>query len=346
MRNFTFFCAVLFLANSAFAKKVGVSWANFMEARWKTDESALVHYLKKGKHEYVSRDAQASSKKQLEDLKHLVEVEKVDALIVLTSDAAVVKSKMEEYAKKIPVILYDRTMGMEGVFFVSFDNYEVGVIQAQGVVEALKKDFFDKGKTARVVMMKGNPEDGNSEVIYRGHMDTIKPYIDKGLIKIVGTSDSPGWSPENARKNFAKVMKSIDNKVDAVIASNDGTAGGIITELEKAGLAGKVPISGQDSDHAALNRIARGIQTVTVFKDARVLGGMTGIVVDKLVTGKKVEHKKFKKRKIGGTTMMDSILLKPMMITQSNLKMLIDKKWISKSVLCKGVKSGSIDVCK
>jgi hypothetical protein len=99
-------------------------------------------------------------------------------------------------------------------------------------------------------------------------MEVLKEAIDAGKIKNVGEAYTDGWKPENAQKNMEQFLTANDNKVDAVVASNDGTAGGAIAALAAQGLAGSVPVSGQDGDHAALNRIALGTQTVSVWKDA------------------------------------------------------------------------------
>lgn len=100
-------------------------------------------------------------------------------------------------------------------------------------------------------------------------MEVLKDAIDSGKIKNVGEAYTDGWLPANAQKNMEQFLTANDNKVDAVVAANDGTAGGVVAALTAQGLAGSVPVSGQDGDHAALNRIALGTQTVSVWKDAR-----------------------------------------------------------------------------
>ena len=101
---------------------------------------------------------------------------------------------------------------------------------------------------------------------------TVRAAIDKGDIKVAGNQYTDGWLPANAQRNMEQILTATNNKVDAVVASNDGTAGGAVAAHAAQGLAGKVPVSGQDADRAALNRVARGQQTVSVWKDARELG--------------------------------------------------------------------------
>jgi D-xylose transport system substrate-binding protein len=137
-----------------------------------------------------------------------------------------------------------------------------------------------------------------------------------------------------------------DNKVDAVVAANDGTAGGVVAALTAQGLAGTVPVSGQDGDHAALNRIALGTQTVSVWKDARELGKNAAEIASQLADGKKTGDiggaKDFTTP--GGNT-VKSLFLTPVAITKDNLNVVIDAGWIKKEEVCTGVAAGTIAVC-
>jgi D-xylose transport system substrate-binding protein len=179
-------------------------------------------------------------------------------------------------------------------------------------------------------------------------MEVLKPAIDAGKIKNVGEAYTDGWLPENAQRNMEQFLTANNNKVDAVVAANDGTAGGAIAALDAQGLAGSVPVSGQDADKAALNRVALGTQTVSVWKDSRELGKRAAEIALDLAGGKALD-------KIDGVTTfdggpkhvkMESVFLKPLPITKENLKVVIDAGWISKAEACQGVKAGSLDACK
>jgi D-xylose transport system substrate-binding protein len=158
--------------------------------------------------------------------------------------------------------------------------------------------------------------------------------IKKGDIKIVGEEYTEGWKPENAQKNMEQILTRNQNKVDAVVASNDGTAGGVVAALSGRGIKG-VPVSGQDGDHAALNRIALGTQTVSVWKDARELGREAATAAVDLAAGKKVA---------GAVTWsegqkkvpMNSKFLTPIAITAANLDVVIKAGWIKKDEVCRG----------
>ena len=112
--------------------------------------------------------------------------------------------------------------------------------------------------------------------------------MDAGKIKNVGESYTDGWKPDNAQKNMEQILTKNNNKVDAVVCENDGMAGGVVAALSAQGMAGSVPVSGQDGDHAAINRIALGTQTVSIWKDARDLGKTAGDAAVDLGDGKKM----------------------------------------------------------
>jgi D-xylose transport system substrate-binding protein len=178
-------------------------------------------------------------------------------------------------------------------------------------------------------------------------MEVLKDAIDSGKIKKVGEAYTDGWLPANAQKNMEQFLTTNNNKVDAVVASNDGTAGGAIAALAAQGLAGSVPVSGQDGDHAALNRIALGTQTVSVWKDARELGKNAAKIAAMLADGKKMTEIPGVVKFDGGPkhVEMNSIFLKPVPITKDNLDVVIDAGWIKKDEVCQGVKPGTVKVC-
>ncbi len=316
---------------------VGVSWSNFQEERWKTDEKAIKDQLAKLGGSYVSADAAGSPEKQLADVDGLI-AKGAKVLIVLAMDKdAIVPALAKAKAKGIPVVAYDRLIEAPGVFYITFDNKEVGRMTARAV-QAVKP----KGNYA---FIKGSPTDPNANFLREGQQEVLADAIKKGDIKIVGDEYTEGWKPENAQKNMEQILTKNQNKVDAVVASNDGMAGGVVAALSARGLKG-VPVSGQDGDHGAINRVALGTQTVTVWKDSRDLGREAASVAVALAGGKKVEgavvwdggEKKVK---------MDSMFLKPTPITKDNLDVVIKGGWIAKDAACKGVDAATAPaVCK
>jgi len=316
---------------------VGVSWSNFQEERWKTDEAAIKAELSKLGARYVSADAGGSPEKQIADVDGLI-TKGATVLIILAMDKdAILPALAKAKAKNLPVVAYDRLIEQPGVFYITFDNKEVGREQARGVFKVRPKGNY--------VFIKGSPTDPNANFLREGQGEVLADAIKKGDIRIVGEEYTDGWKPENAQKNMEQILTKNGGKVDAVVASNDGTAGGVIAALSARGIKG-VPVSGQDGDHAALNRVALGTQTVSVWKDARVLGREAADAAVALASGKKVD---------GAVTWADgekkvalqSKFLKPVAITKDNLDIVIKAGWIGKDEVCKGTaKESAPAACK
>ena len=268
------------VAAEAKDKTVGVSWSNFQEERWKTDEAAIKAAVAAAGDKYISADAQSSAQKQLADIESLIS-QGANVLIVLAQDASAIAPAVQKAVDEgIPVIGYDRLIENPNAFYITFDNKEVGRMQARGVF-AVKPE-------GNYAFIKGSSADPNADFLFAGQMEVLKDAIDAGKIKNVGEAFTDGWLPANAQKNMEQILTKNNNKVDAVVASNDGTAGGAIAALAAQGMAGAVPVSGQDGDHAALNRIALGTQTVSVWKDARALGKKAAEIAALLADGKKM----------------------------------------------------------
>ena len=330
-------------ANGALAADkpvIGVSWSNFQEERWKTDEAAIKAAIEKAGGSYISADAQSNPGKQLTDIESLI-TKGAKALIVLAQDSDAIRPAIEKATQEgIPVVGYDRLIEIPSAFYITFDNKEVGRMQARAVHAAKPKGNY--------AFIKGSSTDPNADFLFAGQMEVLKAAIDKGDIKNVGEAYTDKWLPANAQKNMEQILTKNNNKVDAVVASNDGTAGGVVAALSAQGLAGSVPVSGQDGDKAALNRVALGTQTVSVWKDARELGKSAAEIAIALAGGKKLSDIP------GSTTFSDgpkkqkmtAQLLKPVAITKDNLSVVIAAGWITKEAVCQGVKAGSVSVCK
>ncbi len=316
---------------------VGVSWSNFQEERWKTDEAAIKAALEAAGATYISTDAQSSSAKQLGDVESLI-ARNANALIILAQDAAAITPAVVAAANEgIPVIGYDRLIEHADAFYLTFDNVEVGRLQARAVFEAQPKGNY--------VFIKGSPTDPNADFLHGGQLEVLKGAIDSGDIKVVGEQYTDGWLPANAQRNMEQILTANDNKVDAVVASNDGTAGGVVAALTAQGMEG-IPVSGQDGDHAALNRVALGTQTVSVWKDSRDLGKAAGEIAVALAKGAKMsEIEGVQLWTSPGGTKLNSRFLAPVPITQKNLDVVIKAGWVAKDVVCKGVASGSLATC-
>ncbi len=311
---------------------VGVSWSNFQEERWKTDEAAIKAALEAAGASYVSTDAQSSSAKQLSDVESLI-AQGVDALIILAQDSQAIGPAVQAAADEgIPVVGYDRLIEDPRAFYLTFDNVEVGRMQARAVLEAAPEGNY--------VMIKGSPTDPNADFLRAGQQEVLQEAIDAGKITIVAEAYTDAWLPANAQRNMEQILTAQNNEVDAVVASNDGTAGGAVAALTAQGMEG-IPVSGQDGDYAALNRVAQGTQTVSVWKDARDLGREAGEIAVSLAGGTAMADIEGAQEwtSPGGTTLWAKFLA-PVPVTADNLEMVVDAGWITQEALCQGVENG------
>jgi len=311
---------------------VCVSWSNFQEERWQTDEAAIRAALDAAGAEYVSADAQSSAATQLSDIESLV-AQGCDALIILAQDAQAIGPAVQMAADEgIPVVAYDRLIEDDRAFYLTFDNVEVGRMQARAVLEAMPEGNY--------VMIKGSPTDPNADFLRAGQQEVLQSAIDSGAITIVAEAYTDGWLPANAQRNMEQILTANDNMVDAVVASNDGTAGGAVAALTAQGMDG-IPVSGQDGDHAALNRVAMGSQTVSVWKDSRDLGTAAAEIAVAMAGGAAMADIEGAQEwtSPAGTT-MTAMFLAPVPITADNLSVVTDAGWITVETLCQGVSGG------
>ena len=335
-----FSLAVVGSASAQEGKTVGVSWSNFQEERWKTDEAAIRAALEAAGATYISADAQSSAAKQLTDVESLIS-QGADALIILAQDSDAIGPAVEAAANNgIPVVGYDRLIENPEAFYLTFDNKEVGRIQAREVLKVAPEGNY--------AFIKGSAADPNADFLFSGQMDVLQEAIDAGTIVNVGENYTDGWLPANAQQNMEQILTANNNEVDAVVASNDGTAGGAIAALEAQGLAGSVPVSGQDADFAALNRIARGSQTVSVWKDSRELGKRAAEIALELADGTEMNAVEGVETWSDGPNgvEMQAIFLAPVAITQENLGTIIEAGWVSKDVVCQGADAASVPACQ
>jgi D-xylose transport system substrate-binding protein len=318
---------------------IGVSWNNYNEERWaKSDEPAIQAALDEAGATYISTDAGSSAEQQLADVENLIS-QGADALIILAQDGtAILPAVQSALEQGVPVVAYDRLIEDPGALYITFDNVEVGRMQAAAIYDLVPEGNY--------VFIKGNQADANADFLRGGQQEVLQDALDSGDIVNVGESYTDNWDPAIAQRNMEQILTQNDNDVDAVVASNDGTAGGVVAALEAQGLAGDVPVSGQDGDAAALNRVALGTQTVSVWKDARELGQAAGEAAVLLAQGTALED-------VPGTVAFDSpegnqltsILLTPIPITEDNLDVVIDADWISQEEVCQGVPEGRVPVC-
>lgn len=320
---------------------VGVSWNNYQEERWALrDEPNIQAALEEVGATYISADAGSSEEQQATDIENLLS-QGANVLIILAQNTETIGPSVEAATSQgVPVIGYDRLIEDPEALYVTFDNVAVGRMEAEAVLSIVSEGNF--------VIIKGNGSDANSDFLRDGYVEAGIPAVDENsdTITIVGETYTDNWDPALAQTEMEQFLTENNNEVDAVLSENDGMAGGVIAALEAQGLAGQIPVSGQDGDLAALNRVALGTQTVSVWKDARELGRAAGEAAVALCADSDIGA-------VPGTSQFDSpggnsmtsILLEPIPITQDNLDVVLDAEWIDEATLCQGVESGTVDAC-
>jgi D-xylose transport system substrate-binding protein len=318
---------------------VGVSWNNYQEERWaRWDEPAIQAAIEAGGGSYISNDAESSAETQASNVENLI-AQGANVLIVLAQDGtAIIPSVQSALSQGVPVIAYDRLIEDPGALYITFDNVEVGRMQARAIFELVPEGNY--------IIIKGNSADANADFLRSGYEEIIGAAVEAGDITIVGEDYTDNWDPAIAQTTTEQFLTDANNDVQAVLSENDGMAGGVVAALEAQGLAGQVPVSGQDGDQAALNRVALGTQTVSVWKDARELGTAAGEAALQLCANPDLAA-------VAGTAPfttpggneVTSILLEPLPITQDNLDVVVDAGWIDQETLCQGVEAGTVAAC-
>lgn len=313
-------------------RKIGVSWSNFQEPRWKFDAAAMRSSIQRDGNEYITTNAEASAEKQLADIQSMID-QGVEALVILPVDREAILPALDlAAAAGIPVISYDRLIEDERVFYITFDNVGVGRLIASLVRQAQPEGNY--------AIVKGDPADANVGFLRQGMEDVIGAAVEGGSITIVGEANADGWKPESAYVAMEKILQDSGNQVDAVLAQNDGIAGAVIEALAAQGLS--IPVGGQDGDPPAINRVARGTQTVTVWKNNLELGKAAGKIAGLLADGTPMNRVPdailFSDGEKGIT--MNAILLNPTPITRDTVYLAIEADHVTKKEACAGAQPG------
>ena len=238
-------------------------------------------------------------------------------------------------AAKVPVISYDRlilnTASVD--YYISFDNAKVGQLQGQALLTALGSKT-----NASVVMINGDPADNNATLFKKGAHSVLD-----GKVNIVKEYDTPTWSPDKAQQEMTQALTAISNKVDGVYAANDGTGGGAIAAMKSAGIKPLPPVTGQDAELAAIQRILTGDQYMTVYKAIKAEAEAAAQLAVDVAQGKKPSTP------VNGTTNnkkvdVPSVLLTPVAVDKSNVKTTVvaDGFWTASDICT----TAYADACK
>jgi D-xylose transport system substrate-binding protein len=321
--------------NSADGGKIGVLLPDAATSpRWENNDRPLLQEaIEAAGYEAIIQNASKDVNKFAQLCDSMIN-QAVNVLLVTNLDSES-GAACEQKAKDagIPSVDYDRlTLGGSADYYVSFDNVEVGKLMGDGLIACLD----EAGKTqANIVKIDGDPTDNNAALFAEGYDGALKPKVDSGDYKIVG--DQTGkWDATVAQTTFEQLYTKNNGKVDGVISANDTMAGGIVTVLKNNGVAGEVPVTGQDASDEGLQRVIAGTQCGTVFKDIKVEADAAvdpavailegGGAAEDLVNGE-VEDTEADRQ-------VKSVFATPVWITQDNVQEVFDAGYTTVEKVC------------
>ncbi len=289
--------------------RIGFSMDSLQLERWQRDRDLFTARAKELGAEVLVQSADGNDSVQVRQAENLL-TQGVDVLVVVPHNGEIAASIVESAKRqKVPVLSYDRLIRSSDVdFYISFDNVKVGELQA--------KYLLDRTPRGNYILIGGSPTDNNAQLFRRGQMNILNPAIKSGDIKIVADQWSKDWLPSEALSHTENALTQAQNKVAAVVASNDSTAGGVVQALEEQKLAGKVLVSGQDADLAACQRIVAGTQSMTVYKPITPLATKAAEIAVALAKHQPVESNN---KVNNGSKDVPSYLLEPIAVDKNNI---------------------------
>ena len=325
------------------AKLVGISMPTKSLERWNRDGSYLKSQFEAAGYQVELTYSDNDAVQQNNDIANMI-ADGVSVLIITAIDSdSLSQTLADAEAAGIQVIAYDRLINNANLaYYVSFDNYTVGVLQAQYVIDAL--DLENAGdKVYNIEFTAGDPADTNAAYFFNGAKDTLQKYLDAGTLNVVsGQTEfeqvaTPSWSTENALNRFQNILASYyaDGTVlDVALCSNDSTALGVAQAITSDYAGGNAPIvTGQDGDIANLKNIVDGVQTMTVYKNVSDEAGVTLVVAQEILAGNTPDASTCAKFSAdaafdtetydNGLGVVPSFLLVPYSIDKNNLDLLV-----------------------
>jgi len=250
--------------------KIGVSLPTLREERWVEDYNGFMDAMEKFGVEVIIQVADNNAARQQSQVENMI-TQGIKALIIAPHDAVAAKQLIRlAHKEKIPVIAYDRPITGGGAdLYIETDQLEIG--------KAMGKHIWDNVPRGNLVFLKGDASDNTVYPMAEGTMSVIQPRIASGDYKIVMDQFVVDWDPANALRLMEQALTANSNNIQGVIAPNDGTAGGAIQALAAQGLAGRVPVTGQDCELDAIKRIIAGTQGMTILYDN---AGMSNAAVE------------------------------------------------------------------
>jgi D-xylose transport system substrate-binding protein len=239
--------------------KIGFAMDTVKEERWQRDRDAFEAHCKKMDVDCVITVANNVAERQASDVENLL-TQGIDVLVIAPSNATLASSMVDKAkAQGVPVISYDRLINSDKLdLYISHQVPIIGRKIAEYALERVPEGNY--------VMVYGASTDNNAVIMKKEQLEVLKPALDSGKIKIVADQHITDWKPEEALKMAENALTQNNDNIQAFVVSNDGMAGGVVSALDKRGLTGKILVTGQDAQKDALQRIAEGKQSMTVYK--------------------------------------------------------------------------------
>ena len=296
-------------ADDADQLTIGLAVADLTLERWQHDRDIFVETAEEHGAEVIVQSADGDEAVQTSQVENML-TQGIDVLVIIAHNSDSIGAVAQEAVDEgIPVIAYDRMINSAEIdAYISFDNVRVGEMQAEYIVDQVPE--------GRYFMMGGAPTDNNAQMFRDGQMNIIEPLVESGDIEIVGDQWADDWSADAALEIMENALTANNNEIDAVVASNDNTAGGAIQALASEGLDGEVAISGQDADLSGVQRIVEGTQTMTVYKQIHLIASEAAELAVAIGTGEDVS---FDDAIDNGVIEVPSVLLDPISVDESNV---------------------------
>ena len=268
--------------------QIGLSLDTLKEARWGRDRDSFKKRVEELGATVSVLSANSDDSTQVKDIESLI-TSQVDVIVIVPHDGKAMAKGVElAHAANIPVIAYDRLITGTSFLdlYITFDNRRVGALQAQYVLDQFKDR--GQGKPLKLVRIYGSKTDNNAFMFKAGQDSVLEPAIAAGKVQVVHEDWADDWKTENAKRIMNAALTKFGAEIDAVLASNDGTAGGAIQALREEGVTGKVVVTGQDAELVACQRIALGEQSMTIYKPVDQLARRAAEVAVAMAQGRPV----------------------------------------------------------
>lgn len=297
------------------ALKIGFLMDSLKVERWQTDLDRFQKRAAEMGAEVLVETAEGNDELQFQQAQKLLGAGVKSLVLVAHDTDKAVRIVEAAKAKQVPLLCYERLVRNPAVsVFVGVDASAVGSLQASSLAQLAPKGNY--------VLLAGSPADINARILHEAQWRVLRPLVDRGDIKIVSDTWSTDWNPAEAYAHMSDAIELAKGNITAVVASNDGTASGAVQALSEHKLAGKVLVSGQDADLAAIIRILDGTQTMTVYKP---LGSQAKLAADAALALAKGEPVKTTASFEVGDKAIPAILLTPVVVTKNNVKQTVIK---------------------